>query len=310
MRHGWTIGLAVVLLSGCSQGAEEAPPEVREGPGPLSRIARTTGFVMDDTASVLASITLRENATAACMHEAGFDYVPKVPDAAAVRLADEDAPAEGSAEYVAAYGYGVWTTPAGVPSGGVMWTMPDLEEEMAYLASMSPTEMAAYTEALYGVPDPDDPTLVGGGCLDVADRPGADDAERAYLAGFREEMTAFLVALPEAPELDEVNAEWSRCLRGAGYTFAHPEAARRSVAEEFDAALAAAGGMLPETAAAAHAPEEIALATADLACREETDYEARAGEITWRLEEEYLEAHRAEVDAYLDAVAAWQPADD
>ena len=30
-----------------SQGAEEAPPEVREGPGPLSQVAMTTGFVMD-----------------------------------------------------------------------------------------------------------------------------------------------------------------------------------------------------------------------------------------------------------------------
>ena len=302
--------LGALMTASCAAPAQPAPETAPTGPGPLTEIAYTTGFLMDDAASVLASVTIRENATAACMHDLGFDYVLKIPDVAAIELPDEDGPVEGTAEFAAAYGYGVWTTPDGLAANSAAWTIPDLAEEEAYLASMSETELTAYFAALYGEPDPDDPTFVTGGCLDVADRPGADDAEQAYLAGVREEMMAFLVGLPEAPELAEVNGEWAACLREAGYPFANPGAARRSVVEEFDALLATTGGMMPASAPAEHAPAEIALAVADLACRAETDFEARSAAITSALEAEWVEVHRAEVDAYLDAVAAWRPVTD
>jgi len=51
------------------------------------------------------------------------------------------------------------------------------------------------------------------------------------------------------------------------------------------------------------AAAEVALATADWDCREESDYDAVWREVRSRLQQEYVDAHRDELDAWVEAHA-------
>ncbi len=295
-----------VLLTGCA--AEPAPEEAREGPGPLSAILMSGGMEGDDAASVIAEMTTREEAVAACMHEAGFSYAPQIPQPDQVTFHPEDAEVLGPVEFAERYGYGMWYPPDN--GGGIEFAMTEDPEHAAYLASMSETEAAAYETALWGPvteEGADGSVTREGGCRDRwSEPPGRDEAERAYLRGVAEEMYAFFDTLAEDPAFDDLNRDWSACLREAGYTFARPEAAQAEAMATFEAAIAAANYQLTAAMLAEHGPEEIALATADARCRVEVDYEDRHAAIQWDLEQAYVDAHTADLEAYQRALAAWQ----
>ena len=295
-----------VLLTGCAAGS--APEEPRDGPGPLSEIAMSGGLEGDDAASVIADMTQREEAVAACMHEAGFSYAPQIPQPDQVTFHPDDAVLLGPVEFAERYGYGMWDPPDN--GGGIEFAMTDDPEHAAYLASMSDTEAAAYETALWGPiteEGPDGSVTREGGCRDRwSEPPGRDDAERAYLQGVAEEMYAFFDTLAEDPAFDELNRDWSACLREAGYQAARPEDARAQAEAAFTAALEAANYQMTAAMLAEHGPQEIALATADARCRVEVDYDARHADIQWDLEQAYVDAHAADLEAYRTAVAAWQ----
>ena len=307
MRAITTALVLGVVLTGCA--AEPAPQEVREGPGPLSEIAMSGGLRGNDAASVIADMTHREEAVAACMHEAGFDYHLQVPQPDQMTFHPDDAEILGPIEFAERYGYGIWNPPDN--AGGVEFNTTVDPEHAAYLASMSETEAEVYETALWGpiLEEGQDGSVIrDGGCRGRQwEPPAQDEAERAHLLGVAEEMNAFLADLAEDPAFDDLSREWSACLREAGYEVARPEDARAQVHETFESALSAADHRMTAAMVAEHGSAEIALATADALCRDQVDYDARHAAIQWDLEQEYVDAHTADLEAYRQAVAAWQP---
>lgn len=164
------------------------------------------------------------------------------------------------------------------------------------------------------------------GCLgradhELAQRPSPYDDP--WAAGLLEEIDAIGQAVAADPRVTQAVAAWSACVADAGHPGLtdHAEAGgqvmeqyltlRAQVAEEsVDLAQDAAEGS-PEALteferrvaerAADLAPEEIALAVADHDCTVSSRVDAVTSEVSTELEEEFLAAHRGDLDALVRA---------
>ncbi len=300
-----TVALVLLGVTACSQSTPERPatPLATGEPEPYvaGPLEEYLGWVGAETAQeVVADQTWRENRTAACMAEQGFDYWPVIP--AVGDVVEGTGPAYGSPEFVAEYGYGAWNT----PDGDYQFMFEgDASANNEYRAAMSEAEGAAYDEAFLGPVVGEDASTGtatrSGGCIEAADNPSGDAAGR--LTAIRDEALAYLDAIAADPRFGEVDADWASCMADEGYTFANPAAAEESVWAEYLAA-AGDGAAPPDDAAAAGAEGELRLAAADHACRAATDWHARHRAIEIELQQEYVDAHRADLDALAEALAA------
>jgi hypothetical protein len=109
----------------------------------------------------------------------------------------------------------------------------------------------------------------------------------------------------------ELDAEWATCMEDAGQGgHASPMEAQNSIHEEMnkvyenmDMSEEATAPPEPDQAAMdALAEREVELALADLDCREETDYRDRNAEITREVEQQFIDDHKAELDAMVASV--------
>lgn len=168
----------------------------------------------------------------------------------------------------------------------------------------SQAEQDAYWEALNGrkvdeVRDGEGGSTYDteGGCLDLAENGAQDDPS----AAFEEEAWEFLGSLPEDGRFDAVDAEWSRGMTDDRYQYASPHAAYQAVAEALFG-IPLDENHVQDTATAAEADDlEMRVALADLECQVGTDYLARWTELNNTAQQEFLDAHRGEVDAWLEA---------
>ncbi|WP_024286687.1 hypothetical protein [Cellulomonas sp. KRMCY2] len=303
--------VAVVLVGlvvGCARQAEPQPVPSRV-PGPAEAyLEAALGVTSDDAA---AGALHMEEAVAACMAEQGFEYVPDTSGYHYVDAAAIDPP-PGSREFAELYGYGF----AALPEEMRAESTPGVNPNDAILGAMSPEELEAYQQALWGDAVGADPDA--GGEVDLA---GCFGAAREQVWGDREEDPVRL-ALEE--EITRVDAEaaptdaavsaaagrWSACMSDAG----HPGYGTSPDAEEaawdrwtaFNDAIAADPALGQEgpdgliLGQAGLADDEAALATADWDCRAETRYDDVWQEARDRLQQEYVDAHRAELDAWVE----------
>lgn len=295
---------ALVLLGGCGSDAPgpTPTPDAAGGaatPGPLERYlgdavgGRTQG-------EVTAELAEREEAAAACMAAQGFDYVPMVMVPGSFEASDD--PVRGTRKFAETYGYGVWRGPEIEP--GQFTYMLDDSANQTYRASLSPEAQDAYDVALMGQrTDLGDGTVTydGTGCTEVPAL--RDSPEAAYLRGVRQEVFDYLQSLWDGddPRLAEIDAAWASCMRDAGYDDDSPHAAELRIIDEVTAAYGAGSALTPaqtdERAAA-----ERALALADQDCRDATDWTARRRAVEHELQQEYVDAHRADLDALVRAL--------
>ena len=297
---------ALTLLGVGACGTDEsprpaAPTEDARTPAPLGPLELYLGDVVGGRTQgeVAAELAEREEAVAACMAEQGFEYVPVVMVPGSFEASDD--PLRGTREFAEAYGYGVWRGPEIEP--GQYTYMLDDGANRAYRESLSPEAGAAYDVALMG-----QPTDLGGGtvsydgtgCQDVLSQHGSAEAE--YLRGVRDEISDFLESLwaGDDPRLAEIDAAWASCMRDAGYDDDSPRAAEQRVIDEITAAYGSASapspGQVDERAAA-----ERRLALADQDCRDATDWTARRRAAEHQLQQEYVDAHRTDLDALVAA---------
>ena len=293
------------MLAGCSGGVPEPDESSPQPTGPLEEYVGY-GDTIDSAESWVTQLTWQEERIAACMAAEGFEYTPQVPAVAEIEHTGGALP--GTREFVEAYGYGAWVSPPGGTGGGFSYTRPS-DPNWERRKAMSEAEGEAYDSALMGPvlsEDANGTIMREGGCLDRVGDPEGADAD--YLKEVRDDARGFLEALAGDGRFDEVNGAWAACMAEAGFTYTTPVDAQ----DEFlDAVLAeVADGIGPDPdVAAEHSVEEVRVAVADLDCQEATDWVARHRAVEVELQQEYVDAHLADLEALAAAVPAARPAD-
>lgn len=266
-----------------------------------------------------------EELIAECMAAEGFEYVPvDYSDLWGWQTAEE-VPDYGTLEYARLYGYGVTTGPGDDPAFDVEWTNPN----DAIRNALSANELDQYVDRLWGV-DPRGVDAEGAalpwqeqGCQGWAEHEvyghamrGSLDDESWEWNGLVEEIERVFAALDTHPDVIAAAAGWSDCMAGAGQSgFTAVPEAEASISDRYDALLngevpvdpaeTAGGGLAAVEASfdellAALTAEEIAVATADFTCREESGYQDVYDEVSAEAQQEFYDAHRAEVDAFIE----------
>jgi hypothetical protein len=296
----------LLLLTACS--GDESPSAAAETPeSPLSEYYEKL-FPEQSSEDQEARMRETEELVAACMQEAGFEYIPRDP--AAFGGFEEFEPDEeyGTEEYAAAHGYDITTfDPEAQP---MPEEMVDPNEE--YLSSISESEVMAYYEALYGAssseefdPEAEAPVYdwTTAGCTGQAEHEiGADEVftDPAFMS-FQEDTSALYEKAQNSPETAALNAEWADCMASAGYPdYGSPQEAMDDINEQAMAIYESASETDPmpdETAMAELREVELDTAVADYRCQEEVDYADTSMEIMAEFEQEYVDTHRAELDA-------------
>lgn len=227
------IGAATLALTACSS---EDKPEEKKSTTSIASIMGVPDYADVDYAAQQRAI---EEAVAQCMREAGWEYIPvEYPDMGADfgDYSDED-----ELKRIEREGFGI-----------VYWTLnsnsddPDFEDpwtnwvdpNQEYVESLSPSEVDAYYEALWGVYE-EVPVEEGGdvsaneaapsameqqstGCYDESQRAVAGDDPSMnpeywdQLQPFYDDLNARFEADPRVVEL---NADWAACMKDKGYDF-------------------------------------------------------------------------------------------
>lgn len=328
-----TAGIAVIALglAGCSGGGGTEEPTDTETPmGPLDEFfEQMYGDFDEDSAN--AQMMEVEEITAECMAEQGFEYIPVDYSSQTSFSSDELDVEWGTLEFAEQYGYGATTNPWGdaeeVPTEGEEWVDPNQD----YVMAMSETEQAAYYAALYG-----EQTYTEGeeeveydwttaGCQGRASHEvyesgtGMDDEQFTAL---QDEMSAMWESAMADPRLAELDAEWASCMADAGYTGlatvgdaetqfydrmnvvyeeAYADVDPEATDVDYEAIDAAIQAELSTLSA-----EEIETAVADYTCRDQVKYTQTQTEINIEYQQDFVDAHQAELDAWLEAYQASQ----
>lgn len=265
-RESWSLAVALCVLAGCTGQPEGVPDTTVEGLEPslapeqelLAQFRAAQGQSEERDREFWGQV---QEGIAACMAEAGFEYVPLPwPALSEEEYAYGDDPG-WNPEYVAAYGYGI-SVEAPVPE-----YPPDPNEE--YVASLSAEGQAAYTEAL-GVQGEVSDTATD--CRNTVARAVGENMPwpepPALVAQVESEISALWpVRFPDDPRFPAAVEALSECIVAAGgdpVTMENPSAYPQ-VSDAYQVLLAEGGDLDPDRLARFQA-WEIALATADHRC--------------------------------------------
>lgn len=258
--------------------------------------------------------TKTEELVAACMKDEGFEYIPQPQTGMYMSSGDEYKPDDR--EWVSQYGYGAVNYP-----GMNEPVDPEAEEwvdvNADYVESLSEAEQAAFYESLHG-PQPteeemSDPNFEweydpeNAGCYGSAQSEiNGDQANDPYSADehkpLMDAMSKMYEDMATMPELTALDTAWVDCMADAGYPgFDAQFDAQNSIYEEQQKIWESAGeeGVNPDDPAFEElAEKEVAIALADLECREKTEYREKQTEISFKLEEDFIADHKAELEAF------------
>lgn len=334
---GAAVPLLVVALSGCSvlnRDAEEPETSAEEGyvPGPLEEyFEQIWGEDSYDEEDANRQMMEVEEVTASCMAEAGFEYTPvDQTQGMGVDLGEELDVEWGTKEFAEQYGYGQTTDPWGSleqPVEEQEWIDPNAD----YVEAMSETEREAYYAALYG--NPEDQEYVEGeepvewdwttaGCSGFAQHEVYGDGMMGgagdEFAALEEEMGRMWESVDSDPRMVDVTQKWAACMADAGkpgyaaiydaeeefslkvqaiYEEAWGDGSGMETEEDWQAAEEAVQEQLKDLQA-----EEIEIATIDYGCREEVGVEKTRREVDHALQQEFVDQHREELEAYVEAM--------
>ncbi|WP_019180584.1 hypothetical protein [Microbacterium yannicii] len=314
MRRTAPLALFVVAglvgsLAACSAPGGSAAPDPEDSPlnkymmavwgGDLSPEEQEERFAKEQEQ--------REELVAECMTQEGFEYIPVVQDGTTFMSDGEEWKPEDR-EWVAQYGYGMVNYP-GRDEPMPTDDMP-VDPNQDYVTSLSESEQQAYYEVLHGPPVPEDQMNEDGsyeydweqaGCYGYAQHE-VEQSNPAMADEFKPLMTAmeeFWTETHESEVFDEIDAEWSACMADAGHAGYDAQMdAQTTLSDELNEYYENQTEWVEDDPELAEFGEkEIEVALADLECREETGYRAAYAEIQYELEEEFIAAHKADLDA-------------
>jgi hypothetical protein len=234
------------------------------------------------------------------------------------------------------YGYGMTTIDYERVDGAASGQAPNLE----YRETLSPAAQEEYDKALWGDWSEYEEAIEAGeevepptasGCSDSAYQEvydyGGDDGAEEQFDSLHEEWGALEERIENDPRMEAATQEWSGCMADAGYPgltdrYAGQEEVSQRQGELYgwdDEAAVDSGGGSGGEAAVQPAPTpsfepvepdpedlaelrefELAIATADYTCRQEHDLDGVEQSVRFEHEEQFLESHREELEAYRD----------
>lgn len=305
---GVVVGLA---LTACSSGGMADD----EHAGPLDAYLDEIGGGWDTDA-----LTARvEELIAACMTEAGFDYVP-VTGTTGESISTAG---YGTLEFAEEFGYGYTFESDGPGTGTFYWPLPPEESpaqqaNRAYVESLSDAAEQEYNTALIGdlldpIEDPDtfDAEAIDRGCRGRANAQVNETNATPEFSEVLEAVNQVPQLVAEDPRVTEATTAWSGCMAEAGYpTLTAISDAENLVNDlvndfmatnfpgmdpEYDAIRASAPEELAELQA-----EEIAAAVADATCREDVGYSRIEREVSDEYEQTVVDLYQEELEAWVE----------
>ncbi len=308
---------AALLLAGCSgsgpdgSDSEDSPLGVYLNAmygGDLSEEEQQARYTDDQKK--------REELVATCMTEQGFEYIPDTENSGfSTSSGDEWKPDDR--EWVSQWGYGAVNYPGRDEpmNPDEQWVDPNAD----YVASLGESEQAAFYEALYG-PGPDEDAMSEdgsyeydwktAGCQGSAQHEvsGVDPLQSDEFKPLQDAMNDLWMQQASWPGMSELDTEWAGCMDEAGQPgFATQSEAQQSIYDQLNAFYEQSDPEQPvepdEAAMEKLGQTEIAVALADLECREKTDYRERAKTAQWSAEEAFVADHKAELEAAKAAAA-------
>jgi len=263
----------------------------------------------------------------ACMHEQGFTYYPAQFFTESASVNFPDWPPIGSREFAEQWGFAISNVPEGFTRRDDVIAANTVTSHMQndeIRSLMSPAELEAWDYALAGeyerwtfiddVSDLADWGCIGSAHLAVGGVPGFNiglvnpthnpefDAIAAEVVRFRDSVVISL-------EVSQLNTDWMACMATNGYAgFANPSQARRTLHDEWWEILDTLEGPPDDHFGSWTAPDpdpdgifasrELALALADVECREQLDYDARYQAIDHLLQQQFVAVFGNELEAW------------
>lgn len=325
------VGVLALLLTACGGDAgtdgekEDEGDAAPFGSGPLDAYFERIYGGMDENAWEDQQREV-EALMAECMAEQGFEYVPVDYSSMSQTPVEEPDVEWGTREFAEQYGYGMTTYPG-------MDEQPAPEEQVwedpnqVYVDAMSETEREAYYVALYGAqsgPEPGEEEewvydWTQAGCQGssqhaIEEKYGLGGEEMTAL---QEEMEALWGQVAADERITALTTRWADCMADAGYPgLAAVEDAQNAIMEEQNAIQEEVFAGADESAdwealqaeveerTAGLTEKEIAMAVADFECREEVEFDSVQVEVTNEYQQTFVDAHRAELDAWVESVEA------
>jgi hypothetical protein len=339
---------AALLLAGCSGGGDDGDKGGDKGaaafewtPGPLDEYsARIYGYSYDQDEKTQEELQAESDAknrkveelVATCMQDQGFDYTPNDTNGGTVFASDDLDVEWGSREFAEQYGYGISTDPWGSTEQPVDDGSEYVDPNAEYTEAMSESELAAYQEALWGVPqeyvegeEPVEYDWTTAGCYGAAQHEvyeiGGTDTDE--FSALEDEISAFWETVQADPRISELNASWGSCMADAGFdglTSAndstqplydewnqlqgYDDPDYQAQVESWDWEADPNGPKQPEPdadAVAAFTKKEIAMAVADFDCKDEVDFQEESQRIDHELQQQFVDQNKAELEAWATA---------
>jgi len=320
-RHLVAVCGIVLLTGGCAIQLpfETTPKTYKEqsesyGESPLAEFLNPVfGTGLDPEEQTRRNVSLNiegHELIAQCMRDAGFEYSPNL---STLRVAQPDR-RPNDRDWVEQYGYGFVNSPAAPPVA----QPKDSWDVGKHIASLGESERKAYILALWGqayFSQEDDPPEQSGltwedeGCSGKA-RHEVEIIRSTDITASEEFMPLFeaIAELDSDPwyldRLNGINLEWSLCMENAGHADqTSPDNATQQIATEWSAITS-----LPEDDANRAAlltdlgQREIALAVADLECRETSSTLERQQALRFELESRFVADNRTALEALRAAV--------
>jgi hypothetical protein len=285
-----------------------------------------------------------EEIVAACMQEQGFDYVPwETTDTLGTmpELGVEWGTREFAERYGYAISIDPWAgsdvsdkleQEAADPNADYVAAMTE-SQQLAYYAALYGEDSAEATPDEADVAERSDDAegtewdWTTAGCQGKAHHEVYEgDQEPDRFGDLQEDISAMWVQVSTDPRVADADADWASCMADAGYAgltrqadastdlsaewseiqgWDDPTYLAQTEDWDWDADPAGPPAPTPDPdAVAAFTDRELAQAVADIDCKDTVDYDARWSAVNLEIQQDFVDAHRAELDAWVEAATA------
>lgn len=330
------LALAALALSGCGAAADK---DLSWDDSPLSAyLSSAFGGDLSPEEQQQRSDEMQkkiEDSVAACMSAEGFEYIPANNSGSTMVSSGEEWKPDDR-EFVSQYGYGAINYPGRDTQTAAPSTEQYVDPNQSYVESLSESERTAYQETLWGAASTQEPAegetyeykWEEHGCQGKAQQEvnAAQNVwSRDEFKELTEAMNQLYATTSTSPEQQKLDGEWASCMADAGHAgFSVQTDAANSIYEKLNALsqdMPQPDPTLSESEIMAfyaqqekerqekQAPmqdEEIALALADLDCREKTDYRPTQLKLQFAAEEQFIKDHKTELEAFKAAAEQQQ----